>query len=111
MTTEIYEAPNFQISNDPSASQPPTENLKFEQEDWTAFRTVENLQRKAGVSLLVLRRLGDCAEAAPVISANASSASRILDIGCGLFLRWSLFAASGAPSFVVTEILADLLAD
>jgi hypothetical protein len=50
-------APNFQISNDLSASQPPTENLKFERADWTSFRTVEGLQQKAGVTQSKLRRL------------------------------------------------------
>src|SRR2546430_15787267 len=49
--------PNFQISNDGSASQPPTENLKFERADWTSFRTVEGLQQKAGVAQGKLRRL------------------------------------------------------
>ena len=57
MTTESYEAPNFQISNDGSASQPPTEILKFERADWTSFRTVEGLQQKAGVAASKLRRL------------------------------------------------------
>ena len=48
---------NFQISNDRSASQPATENLKFERADWTSFRTVEGLQQKAGVPASKLRRL------------------------------------------------------
>jgi hypothetical protein len=48
---------NFQISNDRSASQPATENLKFERADWTSFRTVEGLQQKAGVAAGKLRRL------------------------------------------------------
>jgi hypothetical protein len=33
------------------------QNLKFEREDWTAFRTVEGLQQKAGVPAKRLRRL------------------------------------------------------
>lgn len=47
-----------------SASQLPTENLKFERPDWTSFRTVEGLQQKAGVAAdklrgLVLKELTD----------------------------------------------------
>jgi hypothetical protein len=33
------------------------QNLKFEREDWTLFRTVEGLQQKAGVPAKLLRRL------------------------------------------------------
>ena len=33
------------------------ENLKFERQDWTLFRTVEGLQQKAGVPAKLLRRL------------------------------------------------------
>jgi hypothetical protein len=57
MTTEPYEAPDFQIPNGRSASQPATENLKFERADWTSFRTIEGLQQKAGVVQSKLRRL------------------------------------------------------
>jgi hypothetical protein len=39
------------------ASLPAPENLKFQREDWTAFRTVEGLQQKAGVTLDKLTRL------------------------------------------------------
>jgi hypothetical protein len=49
--------PNFQFSNDRSASQPATEMLKFERADWTSFRTIEGLQQKAGVAQNKLRRL------------------------------------------------------
>ena len=35
----------------------PSQNLKFEREDWTTFRTVEGLQQKAGVAADKLRRL------------------------------------------------------
>jgi hypothetical protein len=49
--------PNFQFSNDRSASQPATEILKFERADWTSFRTIEGLQQKAGVAQNKLRRL------------------------------------------------------
>jgi hypothetical protein len=34
-----------------------SQNLKFEREDWTSFRTVEGLQQKAGVAKDKLRRL------------------------------------------------------
>jgi hypothetical protein len=34
-----------------------SQNLKFEREDWTCFRTVEGLQQKAGVAKDKLRRL------------------------------------------------------
>jgi hypothetical protein len=42
-----------------ASSQPPqdSQNLKFEREDWTSFRTVEGLQQKAGVAKDKLRRL------------------------------------------------------
>jgi hypothetical protein len=33
------------------------QNLKFERADWTAFRTIEGLQQKAGVPASLLRRL------------------------------------------------------
>jgi hypothetical protein len=41
-----------------------SQNLKFEREDWTAFRTLDGLQRKAGVAIqklaqLVLKELAD----------------------------------------------------
>ncbi len=39
------------------ASQEASRNLKFEHEDWTSFRTVEGLQRKAGVAKAMLARL------------------------------------------------------
>ena len=46
-----------------SSSDAP-QNLKFEREDWTSFRTIEGLQQKAGVAkqklaCLVLKELGD----------------------------------------------------
>jgi hypothetical protein len=39
------------------ASSPPPQNLKFEREDWTLFRTIEGLQQRAGVPKERLRRL------------------------------------------------------
>lgn len=48
---------HFQNSKGRLASQPPTENFKFERADWTSFRTVEGLQQKAGVPATKLRRL------------------------------------------------------
>jgi hypothetical protein len=39
------------------ASSTAPQNLKFEREDWTVFRTVEGLQQKAGVAAKWLRRL------------------------------------------------------
>ena len=47
------------------------ENLKFERQDWTLFRTVEGLQQKAGVPAKLLRRL--------VLKELADNA---LDTGC-----------------------------
>jgi hypothetical protein len=38
-------------------SPPVPQNLKFEREDWSLFRTVEGLQQKAGVAKNKLRRL------------------------------------------------------
>jgi hypothetical protein len=49
--------PDFQNSDDRLASLPTTQNLKFEREDWTSFRTVEGLQQKAGVTKSKLTRL------------------------------------------------------
>jgi hypothetical protein len=48
---------NFEISGGLSASSAATEDLKFERADWTDFRTVEGLQRKAGIAQAKLRRL------------------------------------------------------
>jgi len=48
---------NFQKSAPRLASSPPSQNLKFEREDWSLFRTVEGLQQKAGVAKDKLRRL------------------------------------------------------
>ena len=47
----------FQNPRGVSASSNGAQNLKFERQDWTAFRTVEGLQQKAGVSANLLRRL------------------------------------------------------
>jgi hypothetical protein len=59
MTTAL-----FKKSDDELAGQPAYENLKFEREDWSLFRTVEGLQQKAGVPKdklirLVLKELTD----------------------------------------------------
>ena len=51
--------------------EPNFENLKFERQDWTLFRTVEGLQQKAGVPAKLLRRL--------VLKELADNA---LDTGC-----------------------------
>jgi hypothetical protein len=48
---------NFQKPSAVLASSPPSQNLKFEREDWSLFRTVEGLQQKAGVPKDKLRRL------------------------------------------------------
>ena len=47
----------FQNPRGVSASSNGAQNLKFERQDWTAFRTVEGLQQKAGVATSLLRRL------------------------------------------------------
>jgi hypothetical protein len=47
----------FQNPRGVAASSNGAQNLKFERQDWTAFRTVEGLQQKAGVSANLLRRL------------------------------------------------------
>jgi hypothetical protein len=36
--------------------EPNLQNLKFERQEWTLFRTVEGLQQKAGVQAKLLRR-------------------------------------------------------
>ena len=43
-------AANFQNSNAVLASSAGAQNLKFEREDWTLFRTIDGLTQKAGVS-------------------------------------------------------------
>ena len=48
---------NLQIPDAELASSPAPQNLKFEREDWSLFRTVEGLQQKAGVPKHKLRRL------------------------------------------------------
>jgi hypothetical protein len=58
------------------ASQPPTENLKFERADWTSFRTVDGLQQKAGVPQSKLRRL---VPAASTVSRKTSPGCRARD--------------------------------
>jgi hypothetical protein len=47
----------LQNSKGDLASVAAPQNLKFEREDWTSFRTVEGLQQKAGVPAKRLRRL------------------------------------------------------
>jgi hypothetical protein len=66
MTGFDYEHHNgdFQKLPPALASSPPSQNLKFEREDWSLFRTVEGLQQKAGVAKhklfrLVLKELTD----------------------------------------------------
>ena len=48
---------DFQNPKDALSSLPTPQNLKFEREDWTAFRTIEGLQQKAGVAKPKLARL------------------------------------------------------
>jgi hypothetical protein len=60
----LHSAPDFQKSSSELAGSPAPENLKFEREDWSLFRTVEGLQQRAGVSKddlprLVLKELAD----------------------------------------------------
>jgi hypothetical protein len=47
----------IQKSATASAGSPPHQNLKFQREDWSLFRTVEGLQQRAGVPKDRLRRL------------------------------------------------------
>jgi hypothetical protein len=47
----------FEKSDAWSASLPALENLQFERQDWSLFRTVEGLQQRAGVPKRLLRRL------------------------------------------------------
>ncbi len=54
----------FQNPRGVSASSTDAQNLKFERQDWTSFRTLEGLQQKSGVALnrlirLVLKELTD----------------------------------------------------
>jgi hypothetical protein len=41
----------------PGQSSPAPQNLQFERQDWSLFRTVEGLQQRAGVPSSKLRRL------------------------------------------------------
>ena len=55
---------DFEKLNAVSASSETAQNLKFEREDWTLFRTLDGLTQKAGVSRdqlakLVLKELAD----------------------------------------------------
>jgi hypothetical protein len=48
---------DFEESTAELACSPASQNLKFEREDWSLFRTVEGLQQKDGVAKGKLRRL------------------------------------------------------
>jgi len=48
---------DFQKSAAALASSPAVQNLKFEREDWSLFRTIEGLEQRAGVPKQWLRRL------------------------------------------------------
>ena len=54
---QINHRPEFQEPSALSTSSPDLQNLKFEREDWSLFRTVEGLQQKAGVPRNLLPRL------------------------------------------------------
>jgi hypothetical protein len=54
---ESHADDGFQKSPAALASSPPVQNLKFEREDWSLFRTIEGLQQRAGVPKKLLRRL------------------------------------------------------
>jgi hypothetical protein len=56
-TTQLDRIDDFQKLPAVLASSPPSQNLKFEREDWSLFRTVEGLQQKAGVAKHKLFRL------------------------------------------------------
>jgi hypothetical protein len=62
--TADFEKPPPVLTAPVLTGSPPAENLKFEREDWSLFRTVEGLQQKAGVAKhnlfrLVLKELTD----------------------------------------------------
>src|SRR5260370_23377626 len=62
--TQLDRIGDFQKLSPVLGSSPSSQNLKFEREDWSLFRTVEGLQQKAGVSKdkltrLVLKELAD----------------------------------------------------
>jgi hypothetical protein len=48
--TKLDRIGDFQKLPPVLASSPPSQNLKFEREEWSLFRTVEGLQQKAGVA-------------------------------------------------------------
>jgi hypothetical protein len=53
----VEDVSDIQIPADRLASSPAPQNLKFEREDWSLFRTVEGLQQRAGVPAGKLTRL------------------------------------------------------
>jgi hypothetical protein len=57
MTKETALDADFQKSVGADASSQTPKILKFERADWALFRTVEGLQRRAGVPAKLLRRL------------------------------------------------------
>jgi hypothetical protein len=94
--------PDWTVAGARSSGDGNSENLKiFEREDWTAFRTVEGLQQKAGVPAarlrrLVLKELGD----------NALDAGQT--IRCGL-LEGGRYVEDDGPGLEGTpEEIADL---
>jgi hypothetical protein len=61
---DVHRRADFENPTSDSASLPEPQNLKFERDDWSLFRTVEGLQQKAGVAKdklprLVLKELAD----------------------------------------------------
>jgi hypothetical protein len=87
----------IQKSDAALASSPAPENLKFERADWTAFRTVESLQQKAGVALsrltrLVLKELADNG-----LDNNAEVSVGTLPNGGGYFVEDDGPGIDGGP--------------
>ena len=93
-TTE-QAALDFQNSSGLPRSAAP-QNLKFEREDWTSFRTVEGLQQKAGVVQDKLRRL-----VLKEITDNSLDTGAIVSVGTlsggGYFIEDDGPGIDGAP--------------
>lgn len=84
--------PNFKNPTPALSSSTAPQNLKFEREDWTVFRTIEGLQQKAGVAKskltrLVLKELADNAldtGAATKVGPLPSGGFYVEDAGAGI---------------------------
>jgi hypothetical protein len=93
---------DFENSNSDLTSSNDAPNFKFEVEDWTSFRTLEGLQRKAGVAkehlpMLVMKELADNA-----LDELMDAPESEVEIGCadGRYFVRDYGRGMGAPEDV-----------